>query len=51
MDTRLIISTVITGKVFIVAFTNGVGLPVGIALTGNSLLFCLAKAINKNPLK
>ena len=37
----LIISTVITGRVNISAFASGVGLPVGIALSGTSLFFRL----------
>ena len=39
VDTGLITSTVITGGVSIAAFSSGVGLPVGIALSGNSLHF------------
>ena len=39
IDTGLITSTVITGGISIVAFASGVGLPVGIALSGTSLLF------------
>ena len=36
VDTSLITSTVVTGGVFIVVFASGVGLPVGIALSGTS---------------
>ena len=42
VDTGLITSTVITGGLPIAAFANGVGLPVGIALSGASPLFSLA---------
>ena len=44
MDTGLITSTVMTGGVSIAAFASGVGLPVGIALSGISLLLSLAKS-------
>ena len=39
VDTGLITSTVITGGISIATFASGVGLPVGIALSGTSLLF------------
>ena len=45
VDTGLITSTVITGWTSIAVFTSGVGLPVGIALSGTSLLLSLATAI------
>ena len=45
VDTGLITSTVITGEISIAAFASGVGLPVGIALSGTSLLLSLATAI------
>ena len=45
VDTGLITSTVITGGISITAFASGVELPVGIALTGTSLLLSLATAI------
>ena len=45
VDTGLIIPTVITGGISIAAFVSGVGLPVGIALTGTSILLSLATAI------
>ena len=45
VDTGLITSTVITGGISIAAFANGVGLPVGIALSGTSLLLSLATAM------
>ena len=45
VDTGLITSTVITGETSIAAFASGVGLPVGIALSGTSLLLSLATAI------
>ena len=38
-DTGLITSTVITGGVSIAVFASGAGLPVGVALSGTSLLF------------
>ena len=39
METGIITSTVITRGVSIVVFACGVDLPVGIALSGTSLLF------------
>ena len=42
VDTGLIISTVITGGISIAAFANGVGFPVGTALSETSLLLSLA---------
>ena len=51
VDTGLITSTVITGGISIAAFANGVGLPVGIALSGTSLLLSLATAITRKPFK
>ena len=51
VDTGLITSTVITGGMSIAAFTSGVGLPVGIALNGTSLLFSLATAITRKSFK
>ena len=45
VDTGLITLTVITGGISIAAFASGVGLPVGIALSGTSLLLSLATAI------
>ena len=45
MNTGLITSTVITGGILIAAFSNGVGLPIGIALSGTSLLLFLATVI------
>ena len=47
LDTGLITSTVITGGISIAAFASGVGLPVGIALGGTSLLLSLATAITR----
>ena len=47
----LIKSTVITGGISIASFANGVGLPVGIALSGTSLLLSLATAITRKPFK
>ena len=43
----LITSTVITGGVSIAAFESGVGLPVGIALSGTSLLFFVDAVITR----
>ena len=47
VETGLITSTVITGGISIAAFASGVGLPVGIALSGTSLLLSLATAITR----
>ena len=51
VDTRLITSTVISGGISIAAFASGVGLPVGIALSGTSLLLSLATAITQKTFK
>ena len=51
MDTGLITSTVMTGGVSIAAFASGVGLPVGIALSGTSLLLSLATVITRKSFK
>ena len=51
VGTGLVKSTVITGGISIEAFASGVGLPVGIALSGTSLLFSLATAITRKPFK
>ena len=51
VDTGLIISTVINGGISIAAFASGVGLPVGIALSGTSLLLSLAYAITQKSFK
>ena len=51
IDTSLITSTVITGRISIAAFASGVGLPVGIALSGTSLLLSLATAITQKTFK
>ena len=45
VDTGLITSRVITGGISIAAFASVVGLPVGIALIGTSVLLSLATAI------
>ena len=50
-DTGLITSTVITGGVSITAFASGAGLPVGIALSGTSLLLSLATVITRKSFK
>ena len=47
VDTDLITSTVITGGISITAFTSGVGLPFGIALSGTSLIPSLATAVTR----
>ena len=51
VDTRLITSIVINGGISIAAFASGVGLPVGIALSGTSLLLSLATAITRKSFK
>ena len=51
VDTGLITSTVITGGISIAAFASGVGLPVGIALSGTSQLLSLATAITQKSFK
>ena len=47
VDTGIITSTVITGGITIAAFASGVGLPVGIALNGTSLILSLATVITR----
>ena len=49
--TGLITITVITGGISIAAFANGIGLPVGIALSGTSLLLSLVTAITRKSFK
>ena len=51
VDTGLITSTVITGRISIAAFASGLRLPVGIALSRTSLLLSLATAITRNSFK
>ena len=51
VDTGLITSTVITGGISIAAFPSGVGLPVGIALSGTSQLLSFASVITGSLLK
>ena len=51
VDTGLIISTVITGGISIVAFARGVGLPAGAAFSGTSLLLSLATVITQKSFK
>ena len=51
VETGLITSMVITGGISIVAFASGVGLPVGIVLSGTSLLLSLATAITQKSFK
>ena len=50
-DTGLITSAVITGGVSITTLASGVGLPVGIALSGTSLLLSLATVITRKSFK
>ena len=47
----LITPTMITGGISIAAFASGFGLPVGIALSGTSLLLSLATFITRKSLK
>ena len=51
VDTGLIKSTVITGGIATAAFASGVGLPVGITVSGTSLLLSLATAITRTSFK
>ena len=51
MDTGLITSTVTTGGVSVAAFSSGVGMPVGIILSGTSLLLSLATVITQKSFK
>ena len=51
VDRSLIISTVITGGMSIAAFASGVGLPVGIALSGTSLLLSPETAFTRKSFK
>ena len=51
VDTGIIPSTMITGGISIAAFVSGVELPVGIALSGTSLLFFLAAAVTQKSFK
>ena len=51
VDTGLIISTVITGGISIAAFVCGVGLSVGIALSGTSILFSPATTVTRKSFK
>ena len=51
VDTSLITSMVITGGISIAAFASGVGLPVGAALCGTSLLLSLATVITRKSFK
>ena len=47
----LITSTVITGGISIAALASGIGLPVGMALGGTSLLLSLTTAITRKSFK
>ena len=51
VDTDLVTSTVITGAISIAAFATGVGLLVGIALSGTSVLLSLATTITRKSFK
>ena len=51
VDTGLITSMVITRGISIAAFASAVGLPVGIALSGTSLLLFLASTITRKSFK
>ena len=51
VDTGLTTSTVITGGVSIAAFASGVGLPVGVVLSGTSLLLSFATVITQKSFK
>ena len=51
VDTGLITSTVITGGISIAAFASDVGLPVGVALSGTSLLLSFAMVITRKSFK
>ena len=51
IDTNLIISTMITGVIWIAAFASVVGLPLGLALSGTSLLLSLATVITRKSSK
>ena len=51
VDTSLITLTVITGGISIAAFASGIGLPVGTALSGTSLLLSLKTAITRKSFK
>ena len=51
VDTGLITSTVITGGISNAAFASGVGLPVGIALSGTILILSLPTVITRKSFK
>ena len=51
VNTGIITSKVITGEISIAEFTSGVALPVGIALSGTSLLLSLATVITRKYFK
>ena len=51
VDTGLITSMVITGEISIAAFSSGLGLPVGIALSGTNLLLSLATVTTRKSFK
>ena len=51
VDLSLITSTFNAGEISIAEFTSGNGLPVGIALSGTSLIFSIATAITRKSFK
>ena len=51
VDTGLIISTAITGRISIAVIASGVGRPISIALSGTSLLLSLATVITRKSSK
>ena len=51
VDTGLITSTVIARGISVTAFASGVGLPVGIALSGTGLILSLATTITRTSFK
>ena len=51
VDTGPITSTIITGGVSVAAFASGVGLPVGITLSGTSLLLSLSTIVTQKSFK
>ena len=47
VDTSLIVTTVLTGSTSIAAFATGIGLPVGLVLSGTSLALSLGSGITR----
>ena len=50
VDTGLIITTVISGSAFIATISSGVAIPIGIVLTGTSLLLSIATTVTRKSL-